>query len=1061
MKISSNLALINFGIVCSLISGGVSSAWAARKKTVGDLFSQAGQDSRGAGSGGARSKKAVTALPKSQIHFEQKTKTNFDQVKPPRASDLLRTAPSSDQEKYERILDEQIQELYRLSQKSKNSPNRGELWVRLAELYVEKATLMDTRAQDEYDAKLKAFRENRLRVKPQLDQSNAREYNRKAIKLYEWFEKDFPRDPKMSQALFFLGYNYFELGENQKGAAYYARLNRDFPKSPFVGESHFALGEFYFETDKWRDAYQEYSYLMKLKGHRLHDMALYKAAWCLYRLGDAQKGLRFLETVIRRSRDQGGGQANKEADRSSRLEGEALRDIVIFYAAQGNPSDAARYFRELLDSDEVYPLVERLAYYYSDKGEREGARQLFKQLIVVKPAAPKAFEYQYQIVQNYFYSKNSPLFKEELYRWVKDFGAGSSWESANQENKTLIDNAYKLRESTLRNWVLQQHQTAQNSRAPHSQAQAAEGYDLYLHEFPQSPVGADMHFYYGELLYDLGKYDEASQQYRWIVDNGPKSKFYDKAGVNLILAAEKSIPTDKELQARVGTSIEARPLDPRVERFIKAAQWHLEKFPNSERNPEVKFRIGRLYYLHNQFDEANKSFKDIVKNHPRSKYSEYSANLMLDIFNLKKDYVGLEKAGSELLAVPSISSSKAGHEIRGVIEKANFKRGQDLEIEKKYSESGMQFESFAKQNPRSSLAVTAWFNAGVNYERSGQNGSAVRSYNQVLASYAPEAEALKPKARQLMAKLYQDGGQFEEAAKLYVQAAKESPNSPLAGNFKFNAAIMYQILGRNNEAIRLYQDYKENSKKNADRREAALAIADIYRRSENGRATINAFKEYLDLNPIDAQKAVEAHYWIWFYLKKARNPEADLWRDKTLGVQRRVSKSDRAIGSRYAAEIKLAEANEIFNRFRAITIPADPAKQKNAVNLKVDALAQLTRVLNEVAKYESPEEVVSSLAVLGEANLHMAQAIQNSPIPSGLNAQEKKQYEEGMGKFAEPFMGKATEVFRAAVERGFELEVYNDGFRRAREVMVSLDSKNYYDQGEVGFETRYLDWIQQ
>jgi TolA-binding protein len=54
-----------------------------------------------------------------------------------------------------------------------------------------------------------------------------------------------------------------------------------------------------------------------------------------------------------------------------------------------------------------------------------------------------------------------------------------------------------------------------------------------------------------------------------------------------------------------------------------------------------------------------------------------------------------------LLAVPSISGSKAGQEIRGVLEKANFKRGQDLEVEKKYAESGSQFESFAKQNPRS------------------------------------------------------------------------------------------------------------------------------------------------------------------------------------------------------------------------------------------------------------------------------------------------------------------------------------------------------------------------
>jgi tetratricopeptide (TPR) repeat protein len=115
--------------------------------------------------------------------------------------------------------------------------------------------------------KLKAFREpTRLRSNHSSINPMLREYNRKAIKLYEWFEKDFPRDPKIEPGHFFLGYNYFELGENKKGAAYYARLNRDFPNSPFVGESHFALGEYYFENTDGVTPIKEYSSPYEVKG---------------------------------------------------------------------------------------------------------------------------------------------------------------------------------------------------------------------------------------------------------------------------------------------------------------------------------------------------------------------------------------------------------------------------------------------------------------------------------------------------------------------------------------------------------------------------------------------------------------------------------------------------------------------------------------------------------------------------------------------------------------------------------------------------------------------------
>ncbi|MFZ4405532.1 MAG: tetratricopeptide repeat protein, partial [Pseudobdellovibrionaceae bacterium] len=767
------------------------SAWAAKKqktkqqqslkkkKTVGELLKQASDASRGAG---VQMSKTDTSLPGAKVQFSSSSKVNLDSVKPPPSTEIFKSE-SQDMVDYEKILDRQIQELFKLTQKFKSSNNRGELWLRLAELYVEKATLIDTRKQNEYDQKLRDFQSGKTNAKPTLSTAAAREYNRKSIQLYEWFQRDFPKDEKTSQALFFLGYNHFELGQVEAGSKYYKRLTQEYPNSPFVGEAHFALGEYYFESEKWKDAYKEYSPLIKDKQHRLNTFSLYKGGWCLFRLGRYKEALNYLEFIIK------SGQASNKEESSSfrkvnrnRLESEALRDLVVFYAEAKGPEGAEDFFKQYA-GDKYFSYMEKLAYQYSDRGNKENSKEVFKWLIAQNANTAKAFEYQYQIVQNYYYGKNTPQFKEELWKWVKDYGTSSSWYEANKDNTELQKNSYKLRETTLRNFVLQQHQTAQNSRAVYAQKSASQGYVIYLKEFPDSPTAADMHFYYGELLYDMKKYDEASIQYKWVVDNAPQSKFGNKSAQNLILAAERSVPSDKDLQKKVGNSLDPIPFDPSIERFLEITKWYLATYPNSDRHAEIEFRVGRIYYQHNRFNEASEMFKDIVKKYPNTKYSEYSANLLLDIFNLRKDYAGLEKTGSELLSQASISSSKAGADIRGVLEKASFKKAQNLEEQKQYAESAVEYEAFASKNPKSDLAATALFNAAINYEKAGQNSSAIRAYAFVLNSKDPKADAFKVKAKRLLAKRYQEAARYEEAARLFEELASENPKDPLAKNF--------------------------------------------------------------------------------------------------------------------------------------------------------------------------------------------------------------------------------------------------------------------------------------
>lgn len=1042
----------------SLITGAVSVTHAQssqRKQTVGELLAQARQSSRGAGASTLK-QKSFTEVISTGYGFAPAKTVNLESVKPPKSSTFLRADTDANTAEYEKILDQQIDQLYKLTQKFKNSPNRGELWLRLAELYVEKSTLVDQRIQDEYDRKLREFQAGRTKSKPELNLSSAREYNKKAIQLYEWFQRDFPRDPKISQALFFLGFNYFELGESKKGAAFYERLNQEYPKNIFVGEANFALAEYYFENEQWANAYKEYSKLIKDKKHRLHTFASYKGAWCLYRLGRHDQALKYLEYIIKAGKDQESGKlASKKMVNKSKLESEALRDLVIFYAEAGSAEEAANYFKRVVGGD-VSSYLEKLAYYYSDKGNKEGSRLVFVQLIAERPTHPKAFEFQYQIVQNFYYAKNTNKFKEELMKLVVDYGPRSPWMDANKGNPALVENALKLRETTLRTYILQQHQTAQNSRAAFSQTNASEGYQIYIREFPDSAFIGDMTFYYAELLYDMGRFDEASIRYKWVVDNAPTSKFFDKAANNLMIALEKSIPSDEDLSKKVGASLDPISMDAKIERFINFSNWYLEKFPKSDKAVEIKFRVGRLYYQHNRFNEAEVLFKDITRNHSKTKFSEFSANLLLDIYSLKKDYAGMAKTGAELLADPNFASSKAGAEVRSVIEKASFKEGQDLEIAKDYGKSAMTFEAFAKSNPSSPLAVTALFNAAVNFERAGQNGKAIASHRSVLAAKSPESEKLKPKSRRLLAKLYQNSTLFEEAAALYVEAANENLKDPLAPNFLFNAGVLYDALGKTNLAVNAYQKYLELAKTMKDKSEASWALAEAQRKTGARGKAVDSYEFYLSTNPTDPDQVIEAHYHLSQLAGTAAQRKE--WQDKTLAVYRRLSNRGK-VSALYPARLRFAAAKEVFEEFRSIKFPADPEKQKAAADKKLAMLAKVNSELAEVIKMDSAEEIVSALTMVGEANENMANTLTTAPVPRGLNAEELKQYRAEIQKVADTFIEKSREAYQKSVERGWELQVYNQDYHKAYKYMNSVDPVNYYNREELSSDSRLVNWM--
>ena len=118
----------------------------AKSKTVGDLLKKIEANTKS-----VKFTKGSTSLPTfKKVVAEPVKKVDLYQVKPPSRSRLYYEEGTNEAE-LEKITDQGITQLYKLTQQFKTSKRRGELWLRLAELYVEKSRLIEYRIQQKYD----------------------------------------------------------------------------------------------------------------------------------------------------------------------------------------------------------------------------------------------------------------------------------------------------------------------------------------------------------------------------------------------------------------------------------------------------------------------------------------------------------------------------------------------------------------------------------------------------------------------------------------------------------------------------------------------------------------------------------------------------------------------------------------------------------------------------------------------------------------------------------------------------------------------------------------------
>ena len=1015
---------------------------------------------------GAKNKKldlnlSRSALPQAPKPAPANKPRSLEAVKPPKSGEFYEG--NTKEAEYEGLLNQEIKALYNLMRQTKKSPNRGEVWLRLGQRYVEKAALMDLRAQAEYDRQVKEFNEKRTRIKPKYDQSVAREYNQKAVELYEWFLRDFPKDPKVDQALFFLGYNQFELGNTERGEASYKDLVTRFPESIFVSESRFALGEYYFENEKWQAALDNYAKVIQAKRARLATFALYKSSWCLYRLNRTPTALQALERVIKMSRAAEASSAapgGQKTVNKVRLASEAMKDYVPFYAEAGDPNTAESEFRRISgDDQQALKMLERLGYIYADNGNRAAAMQTFKRLIAINPTGEKAAEYQYQVILTQ-QTHDPKQFRAELEIWLEKFGPDSPWAKTNAKNEKLVGDVARLQETTLRNHVLQLHQAAQNSRAQYSQTQAHAAYILYFKHFAKAPKVIEMRFFHGELLFDMEKYEDAAKVYAYVSEKDPKGPYAEKAVVNALLALEKNLPSNAEIDKKRGKSVDPMPLDPQVEMFEKAALRYISMFPKGQKTPDIERRLGVLYYSYNQFDKAIPLFDKLVRENPKSENGEVAGNLILDIYKIKGDMVGLAEKGHEFLKNPAIANSKFGGQVRGIMERASYLRAEKLGEKGDPSKSAKEFENFATNFKQSDLAAAARIKAAMAYEKAGDFASAIRMHNMVLASPSndPKIKAAQNDSYNALARMYQQTGQLELAARQYQNYARVNPNDQKAINAYFNAAVLWEGLGEQQEAIKSYQAYMDQSKK-GDRTEVLFNLADMhFKRNQLSRA-LDFYTKYLD-NPRSRARAIESTFMIGqIYKKQGKASLATKQYEKVVAMYKNSEKAVQNEIAKFAAESRFELAQPVLQQLFAIRFGTAVATQGKMAQELLRMKDKYINEMKDVIRYDNSTYIVAALASGGKMFDGMAKMVESISIPKAFNPEEAKKYKELLTQQANGFRNEAKNSYKAAVDKAHALEENSNWTKVALQGLSAHEEAMPTEARELPSETKMPDWM--
>ncbi|MGC9324276.1 MAG: tetratricopeptide repeat protein [Desulfomonilia bacterium] len=557
---------------------------------------------------------------------------------------------TQDREKIEHA----IRNTKRLIDLSSNKPYLPELFLRLAELYVEESRIVYYLRKNQQGESSSPF-----------DQLETNTLKNQALEVYQRILDTFPDYPDRDKVIFFMAHECRELGMVDDMVRHYRTVIKEYPKSLYVPESYLLLGDYFIGHQDLDLAQRHYTAVLNHPQSPAVTIARYKLAWCHINRAEFPQAIKLFEEAVTSAESA----KELEIDTYKRVDIrlEALMDMAYCYPEcykDREPKEALAYFQQYSWSRQVYSAVlEKLAYRFFIKKRWHHASLVYRELCSLVHNPEKLLEYTKNIFEC---SKALDSFEYadiDMELIVKALRAQKYSTHIEDEQKKKDQKNYEL---YARNIVTHLHDEARKKKSIEDFSKVADSYRLYLEFFTDSPVLMDMKSNYAEALFSSNQYLHAGRQYEELSKRQAiplrmrEEKLYGAVISYYHALKEKDALNHYEIAcARAGLKT--------------TGEQYASEFPDSSRVPDVLFNVAWISYDTGHYDQAIEEFTRFVARYPTGSTAQAAIHLILDSFNVREDYEGLIRYGKDVLNNPKITDTKLRQDVAGIVQATESK----------------------------------------------------------------------------------------------------------------------------------------------------------------------------------------------------------------------------------------------------------------------------------------------------------------------------------------------------------------------------------------------------
>jgi TolA-binding protein len=864
-------------------------------------------------------------------------------------------------------------------------------------------------------------------------------------------------------ALYIDGFLANEENKPDEALGRFNKILEWFPKSCFIPDAHMMRAEYEFTKDvpNYQVAYDEYEKVLGFKDTELYDIALFKSAWTLWRLGKTEEAARRFLKVFQSTEE--GSRSRKKRGRGelAELQSEALKNLVaVFVEDEKNSAEDMYKFLVQAGGDKFAGrIVRALAETLYDQAQYERGVEAYRLVLKLEPTSPDAYHFALQIAAADSTMERWKLLDEDYKRAIKEYveplpvkpgqppPQRSAWLAV--QTPATRAKAEAAVEKQLREDAVGLHAKAQADKISRAEFEAAASlYRIYLSRFADQGQAYDVSYNLADIcFYRLEDAICAADAYLGAVRLKPNGPLSRTALYNALASLEVARAAEFEAAKKSGKKQEETPTD---KKLTEAMELYVRTYPTDKQIPELLFRQGKLYYDYGVYDPAVRQWGLLLEKYPKDRLSAGAGELILDSFNRSKDYTNIETWARRLKKAPAFQTPEQQARLDGLIVGAMFKQGEQLAEQGEHAKSAQAYLRAAQEFPKEARSAQAAVNAEVEARRAADLET-LGAAAALLVRYHKE----RPEAAQgiwIAATTYQEVGLFSESANYHAILADNFPKSEHHKDAAYNAALLRTTVGEHDKAIASGETFRRLYPKDELSDEVMFLMGKAHEKAGKNKEAEALYDRYSrSARSVDSQ--IEALVRLATVQKGDERAMASaLERAAKLAAANKSRLGDR--GKYYGAKARYMQGEAILRQYATVTIEGDVKLLKTRLKKKSELLKKAAETFLATAELGVAEWTTASLYQIGFTYESFSKALLNSPAPSNLSAQEKELYQQSIEEFVVPIEERALEAYESGWQKAIELGIFNSWTAKMRDALGRLNAELYPPLKEIGFELR-------